>query len=235
MKRAKSIAVVTGAGRGIGREVVRSLVKDHGLQVLAIARTEEDLKSLQRECGEERVRVLALDLALENAVSEVVNAVGEDSIGVLVNNAGTLLTRTMGQWTSKDLAHVLMVNAAVPFLLAQALASGMEASGDAHVVNIGSMGGFQGSVKFPGLAGYSGSKAALACLTECLAEEWKGSNIRCNCLCLGAVDTEMLRAAFPGYRAPVDAASMGAYIARFAVEGHKLFNRKVLPVSMSTP
>lgn len=97
------------------------------------------------------------------------------------------------------------------------------------------MGGFQDSIKFQGLAAYSASKAALACMAQCLAEEFKDRGIRSNCLALGAADTDMLRAAFPGFKAPVSAETMGIYVARFALEGHKLFNGKVLPVSSSTP
>jgi NAD(P)-dependent dehydrogenase (short-subunit alcohol dehydrogenase family) len=103
------------------------------------------------------------------------------------------------------------------------------------MVNISSMGGLQGSAKFPGLAFYSASKAALAVLTECLAEEFKGENIFVNCLALGAVQTEMLNEAFPGYKAPVSAGEMAKWIADFSLTGHKYFNGKILPVSLSTP
>lgn len=97
------------------------------------------------------------------------------------------------------------------------------------------MGGFQGSAKFPGLSAYSSSKAALACLTECLAEEFKDKNIAFNCLALGAVQTEMLNEAFPGYKAPLNASDMAAYIANFSINGHQYFNGKIIPVSLSTP
>lgn len=104
-----------------------------------------------------------------------------------------------------------------------------------HVVNIGSMGGYQGSSKFAGLSAYSASKGALAILSECLAEELKDKNVKCNCLCLGAVDTDMLQMAFPNYKAPTTSDEMGQFIADFALNGHKYFNGKVLPVSIMTP
>lgn len=72
-------------------------------------------------------------------------------------------------------------------------------------------------------------------MSECLAEEWKDTTVRCNCLCLGAVDTDMLREAFPGYVAPVSVGTMGGYIAAFLLDGHNLLNGKVLPLSLSTP
>lgn len=102
----------------------------------------------------------------------------------------------------------------------------------AHIINIGSFGGFQGSSKFSGLAAYSSSKAALANLTECLAEEFKNKNISVNCLALGAVETEMFREAFPGNSAPVNAATMAEFIAWFVVNGSKFFNGKILPVTL---
>jgi NAD(P)-dependent dehydrogenase (short-subunit alcohol dehydrogenase family) len=97
------------------------------------------------------------------------------------------------------------------------------------------MGGFQGSMKFKGLSYYSASKAALACLSECLALEFSESRISVNCLALGAVQTEMLEEAFPGYKAPVDACGMADFISYFAINGHKFFNGKILPVAVNTP
>jgi NAD(P)-dependent dehydrogenase (short-subunit alcohol dehydrogenase family) len=105
----------------------------------------------------------------------------------------------------------------------------------AHILNIGSMGGFQGSAKFPGLSAYSASKAALHTLTECLAQELLENEVKVNCLALGSAQTEMLEKAFPGYESPVMAFEMGKYIADFAITGQKFFNGKVLPVAMSTP
>ncbi len=104
-----------------------------------------------------------------------------------------------------------------------------------HIVNISSMGGFQGSSKYKGLSYYSASKAAIACLTECLAREFKEMGISVNCLALGSVQTEMLNEAFPGYKAPVSAEEMGEFIAEFALKGNKFFNGKILPVAVTNP
>jgi NAD(P)-dependent dehydrogenase (short-subunit alcohol dehydrogenase family) len=104
-----------------------------------------------------------------------------------------------------------------------------------HIVNIGSMGGYQGSVKFPGLSAYSASKAALHTLTECLALELNDLEIKVNCLAIGSAQTEMLETAFPGYQSPVMAFEMGKYIADFAITGHRFYNGKVLPVASTTP
>lgn len=104
-----------------------------------------------------------------------------------------------------------------------------------HIVNISSMGGFQGSVKFSGLSAYSTSKAALVSFTELFAEEFKESKIKMNCLCLGAVQTEMLTQAFPGYEAPIKADEMAEYICDFAQHAQRFMNGKIIPVSLSTP
>ena len=104
-----------------------------------------------------------------------------------------------------------------------------------HILHISSMGGFQGSDKFPGLSAYSTTKGALATLTECLAVELTEQNIQVNCLCLGAVQTEMLNQAFPGIQAPVHAEQMGEHIASFAIHGNKFYNGKVLPVALNNP
>jgi NAD(P)-dependent dehydrogenase (short-subunit alcohol dehydrogenase family) len=97
------------------------------------------------------------------------------------------------------------------------------------------MGGFQGSAKYKGLSYYSASKAALACLSECLSTEFMDSGISVNCLALGAVRTEMLDEAFPGYKAPVDAEEMAEFISNFALNGHKFINGKIIPVAVNNP
>ena len=106
---------------------------------------------------------------------------------------------------------------------------------DAHIVNISSMGGFQGSAKFPGLTVYSSSKAAMCGFTEVFAEEYKDSPIRMNCLCLGAVQTAMLEKAFPGYEAKIQPSEMAAYIYEFALNKDRSLSGQIVPVSLTSP
>lgn len=229
------LIIVTGASQGIGRAIARSLVVDHGRHVLAVARNEQALQALAAELGNDRLETLALDLELPDAPGQVVQRVAGRRVAGLVNNAGLLIRRPFGEWTAADAARLFHVNATVPFLLAQALAPQLDGDPPGHVVNISSMGGYQDSAKFPSLAFYSAAKAALACLSQCLAEEFRERGIRSNCLALGAVDTAMLRAAFPGYAAPVTPETMGAYAAVFVLEGHNVYNGRVLPVALGTP
>ncbi len=156
-----------------------------------------------------------------------------DKIDILVNNAGLLINKPFTLLSKSDMNSIFNVNFFGVALLIQNLLPKMNTN--SHIVNIGSMGGFQGSSKFPGLSIYSASKAALANLSECLAEELKEQKISVNCLSIGAVQTEMLESAFPGYQAPLKAEEMASYIVDFSKNGHKFFNGKILPVSLSTP
>ncbi len=104
-----------------------------------------------------------------------------------------------------------------------------------HVVTISSMGGVQGSLKFPGLSAYSSSKGAVITLTELWAEEFKETGPSFNVLAIGAVQTEMLEEAFPGYEAPITAEDMAYYIMDFALNGQRYYNGKLLQVSSTTP
>ena len=133
----------------------------------------------------------------------------------------------------EELERVYRVNVQAVFRLTQLLMP--KFSDKAHILNISSVGGVQGSVKFPGLTAYSSSKAALVGLTECLAEEYKETDLSFNCLALGAVQTEMLEEAFPGYEAPTTAKDMAAYIFDFSLNGPKFYRGKILTVSKSTP
>ena len=226
-------AVITGASRGIGFDTALQMVKN-GYHVLALSRNENALKQLKKEAGE-NLDYLKYDLTETDCRTLIEKLEVYKKVDVLINNAGLLINKAFQEVSMQDWGSIFGVNLFGPARLIQLLRPYLEASGEAHIVNIGSMGGFQGSSKFPGLSVYSASKAALANLTECIAEEWKDKGIACNCLALGAVQTEMLVAAFPGFEPPMTSEKMGAYIAQFAANAHHFYNGKVLPVSASTP
>ncbi len=220
--------VITGASRGIGYELVKLFLAD-GHRVLAISRNEEKLNTLERKGAS----VLAFDLSLESyePIISAVSAFGH--IDILINNAGALVNKPFRELTNDDIKYVYNVNVFSIIKLTRDLMPSF--SGDAHIINISSVGGVQGSVKFPGLSVYSSSKGALTIITECLAEEFKETSYRFNTLALGAVQTEMLEEAFPGYKADVSPIQMANFIFKFAVEDGKLFNGKTVTVSSSTP
>lgn len=226
-----SAIVVTGAGKGIGFELVRNLAAS-GHEVIAVSRNLSALESLAIP----GVHCIGFDLSSGN-YQELHDAIASltDRVDILVNNAGMLLNKNFGEISLAEMHAVYSVNVFSVMQTIQALMPLMVAAKGSHVVNISSMGGFQGAAKFPGLSVYSSSKAALVCLTECLAEEFRNSSVKFNVLCLGAVQTEMLSAAFPGYTAPLKAVEMAEFIAGFCFQGSKVMNGKVLPVSLSTP
>lgn len=230
--------VVTGASSGLGFETVLELIRKTEHRVVAVSRNSEKLKrlleiakGLNPECT---LIPVSFDLTGDdiNLLEDfVLKSLG--TVDVLINNAGQLVNKPFLKTSEEELARMLHVNVMSHFKLSKALVPFMIRGG--HIVNIGSMGGVQGSVKFPGLSAYSTSKAALHVLTECMALELAEYNIRVNCLALGSVQTEMLEEAFPGYQSPVMAFEMGAYVADFALNASKFYNGKVIPLSVTTP
>ena len=220
--------VITGASRGIGFEMVKQFLSN-GHQVMAISRNQDKLLELE-QLG---ANILAFDLTAEDfaPVIDAVKSFGK--IDILINNAGALVNKPLSQMTNEDINYVYSVNVFSVIKLTRDLL--VHFNNEANIVNISSVGGVQGSVKFPGLSAYSSSKGAVSILTECLAEEFKESSLRFNALALGAVQTEMLQEAFPDYQANTSAAEMANYIYRFATQDGKLYNGKILTVSSSTP
>jgi NAD(P)-dependent dehydrogenase (short-subunit alcohol dehydrogenase family) len=224
--------VVCGTSRGIGKAILSYLSTDPELHVVALSRNVTELTDIYK--GNKHVTVLPFDLSLpvEAQLTEHFSEITE--VHGLINNAGYLEQGPTEKLCIEAYHRCMQTNFFGPVALIQWLFPRLNA-GKAHVVNISTMGAFQGSVKFPGLSAYAASKAAITNFTEVFAEEQKDTGIRMNCLCLGAVNTEMLRDAFPGYVAPVSAEEMGAYIAEFTLRSGLVFNGKILPVSSSTP
>ena len=222
--------IITGTSRGIGFELVQLFAKA-GHQVLALSRNEKPIQNLKLD----NVTAFPFDLNDNEAYKKVENFIDSDweQVDVLVNNAGALLNKPFSETSMEDFGNVYKTNVFGVAELTRVVLPFMEK--ESHVVTISSMGGVQGSMKFPGLAAYSSSKAAVITLTELLAEEYKESGISFNVLALGAVQTEMLEEAFPGYQAPTTALEMAEYIFDFSLNGNKYYNGKLLQVSNSTP
>ena len=230
--------IVTGASRGIGFELVKQYA-ELGHEVLAISRNATKLKQLKEECfhlnPNALVHTVDFDLTTDDFKTTLIPSICShfDQVDILINNAGALVNKPFLEINENDMEHVYNVNVFSVFKIIQGLLPYL--SDEAHVLNISSVGGLQGSVKFPGLSAYSSSKAALIALTECLAEEYKSTKWSFNCLALGAVQTEMLEEAFPGYKSSTSAKEMANYIRQFSIEGSRLFKGKILNVSKSTP
>ena len=227
----KKNIIITGTSRGIGFEIVR-LLGSSGHNVLALSRNAQPVNDLQLD----HVHALSFDLRSPESYQEVSDFVSSEwnsTVDVIIHNAGILINKPFVQTSMDDFIEVYQTNVFGLAELTRVLMPFIGKSG--HVLSISSMGGVQGSMKFPGLAAYSSSKGAVITLTELLAEEYKETGPSFNVLALGAVQTEMLAEAFPGYVAPVSAVEMAQYIADFALNGHKLYNGKLLQVSSSTP
>lgn len=222
--------IITGTSRGIGFELVQ-LFANAGHHVLALSRNEKPVQNLKTE----NVTCFSFDLNDNKAYENVESFINKEwkHVDVLINNAGTLLNKPFSETSMEDFENVYKTNVFGVAELTRVVLPFMKK--ESHVVTISSMGGVQGSMKFPGLAAYSSSKAAVITLTELLAEEYKESRISFNVLALGAVQTEMLEEAFPGYEAPTTALEMAKYILDFSLNGNKYYNGKLLQVSNSTP
>lgn len=222
--------IITGTSRGIGYELAQ-LFAENGHQVLALSRNDTPCYDLNID----NLTSLSCDLSNQEQIQEAVKFVKENwsQVDILINNSGLLINKPFEELSAKDFMDVYNVNVFGVVAMTQAIVPFMKKDG--HVVNISSMGGIQGSMKFPGLSAYSSAKGAVITLTEILAEEYKETGPSFNVLALGAVQTEMLKEAFPGYKAPLTAKEMAAYLMDFALTGNKFYNGKIMQVSSSTP
>lgn len=226
--------ILSGCSKGIGKALLIKLL-DNEHEVISISRSKTDLsghlKSSIIKWYEIEGDVLEAEVhsKLENLLSDWGHA------DVLINNAGLLVNKSFKEIDYLDYQKSFDVNFYGPLKLSQIAIPYLKKSKFANHINIGSIGGVQGSVKFPGLSVYSSSKGALSILTECLAEEYKESPIHFNCLALGAVQTEMLAKAFPGYDAPFSPEQMADYIMNFIEKSSFMMNGKIISVSASTP
>ena len=222
--------VITGSSRGIGFELTK-LFSDKGFKVFALSRNISIISNLKLP----NVVPYYLDISSEKSISKVVKLISKElkQVDVLINNAGNLINKPFSQTSFHDFESIYKVNVfGLAELVRQFIPYFCKSS---HVINISSIGGVAGSSKFSGLSAYSSSKGALNILTEMLCEEFKDSGPSFNCLALGAVQTEMLEEAFPGYQAQVSSLEMANYIYKFSLEGNKFFNGKIIPVSTSNP
>ena len=230
--------ILTGASSGIGCEITKILALNSDFKVIIIARSQDKLISLKEECHRlnPSSQIITIPFDLSNSdFTPLIESIKThiSSVNYLINNAGLLINKKIPETSYQDLFNTFNTNFFSVFKITQLLLPMF--TNPAHIVNVGSMGGFQGSLKFAGLAAYCSSKAALASYTECIAEEYKNSGIKINCLALGSVQTEMLNNALPGYKANVSAIDMASYIVDFTLNAHKFYNGKVLPVATNTP
>ena len=219
--------VVTGTSSGIGNEICIQAAKLN-YKVISISRNIEPLKGIN---GIDSYIVDITDKkSIKNFIDDLRNR--DLKIDILINNAGQLSNELFGETSYESFKQTFDVNVFGLAEITRSLIPFINKSG--HVINISSIGGVNGSKKFPGLSVYSSSKAAVIALTEVLAEEYsEGPSF--NVLALGAVQTKMLKDAFPDYEAQTKPGEMAKYIIDFAINGNNLFNGKLISVSNSNP
>ena len=224
--------IIIGGSTGIGKALVEEAAKEASNKIFAFARKDKLMRDNFRALNNVSTHHLDLEFFDEKKISDIIANIGP--IDILINNAGYLVKNSFNKLSHEDFLKSYQINVIGIMQCVQAAIPKMNPNGS-HIVNISSMGGFQGSVKFPGLSAYSTSKAALCSFTELFAEEYKDSGIKMNCLCLGAVQTEMLEEAFPGFKAPHSPEEMASFIYTFATTQGDFMNGKIIPVSQSTP
>ncbi len=224
--------IVTGASRGIGRALSLYLTLERNCDVLAISRDEEMLESLC-ESGKGHIHSIAADLTNRGSYIRIQEWISTHWLGeldVLINNAGALVSKPFREMDEQDFDLCVDVNYKSVYFFSQAMLSNLEKGKLKHILNIGSIGGVQGSSKFAGLSVYSSSKGALAILSECMAEELSIDEISVNCLALGSVQTEMLTMAFPGYKAQLESWEMGKMIGDISLDWAGKVSGKVVSI-----
>jgi len=213
------VAIITGAGRGIGRATALRFAKE-GAAVVCCSRTATQIAETARLISESggQVAAVAADVGNEDDVVRLFAALGafDRGLDVLVNNAATLVSKPFLDMSIEEWDAVLAVNLRGAFLCGQRAMQMMAKQGGGAIVNLGSLSGVANVEKFPGLSAYNVSKYGILGLTEIMAVEGKPYGIRVNAVSPGAVDTQMLRQAAPHLRTsttPDDIADTILYLA----------------------
>ncbi|MFW5644524.1 MAG: SDR family NAD(P)-dependent oxidoreductase [Bacteroidota bacterium] len=232
--------LITGASRGLGAALAKQFAANEGTELFLVSRNKQALARLKKEINHDfpctTVFSFGMDLEDEESISDLINEMQKKTrhLDIIINNAGRLIKKDFWDMGRLEINALFSVNYLAPALIIREAIPLLKRAENPHIVNISSMGGFQGSMKFAGLSHYSASKGAIAVLTECLAAEFKGE-ISVNCLAIGSVQTEMLEEAFPGYEAPLKPAEMAEYVCDFAINAHRYMNGKIVPVSLTNP
>ena len=183
---AGKVGIVTGGSRGIGRAIVERFLEE-GASVVAASRN-TPRKPLERH---ERLLFLTTDAVrssdVERLVSRCVDQFG--GLDILVNNAGIQLQKSIEATTEEEWDDILAVNVKSMFLCTRAAIPHMRRRGRGSIVNVGSYDGF---VADPNFTAYCASKGAVHAFTRAAAVDLGKDGIRCNVICPGYIETEML-------------------------------------------
>ena len=227
MNKLKKVVIITGAGNGIGLATTNNILSEFpNIKVIAIARNISKLKKISSK----NLQIIQADLLVD--MDKINKLIGKQKIDGLLNNAGILIKKPVENLRQKDFEIIYKTNVYVPFQLATSLLNNFTVN--SHILNIGSMGGFQNTIKFPEMVFYSSSKAALHCMSQCLAVDFEPKKINVNCLSIGSVETEMVKQAFPGFKPPITAKTISKFISWFLIHGQNFMNGQIIPVQLKS-
>ena len=221
------VAIITGAGRGVGRATAQLFARE-GAEVVVFSRTRSHLEETASEITRQGGHVLAIvgDVSREEDVDSLFQQV-KDTYGrvdILINCAGIVAVRPFVEMDTTTWDQVLDVNLRGTFLCCREAFRMMTIQRQGVIVNLSSLSGVKGVEKFPGLSAYNVSKAGVAGLTEILAVEGKPYNIRVCAVSPGAVDTDMLRQAAPHLKAGMTPQDMAEILLFLADDSGRMFS-----------
>lgn len=229
--------LIVGSSSGLGDAVVERLLLSVKASNLFMVSRKEGRYAFFSELAKKNkntIHYLSLDVNEKDYINELSNFINVDELDILYYNTGVLLNKSSLDGTDEEFDLLFHTNVRGFIRTVRSVHSKLSKSKRAQVLVSSSMGGFAGSTKFPGLSLYSSSKAAVANLVEVLAEEHKADGIIYNTLSFGAINTNMLKEAFPDYHCEVSGDEMASFVVSFLL-GPRLFNGKNLPVSITTP
>jgi NAD(P)-dependent dehydrogenase (short-subunit alcohol dehydrogenase family) len=221
------VAIITGAGRGVGRATALRFARE-GARVVLFSRTPAPLDDVAVEFARQGFPFLSVvgDVAREEDVlalfQEAMQTFGR--VDILVNCAGVVAVRPFAEMDAPTWDHILAVNLRGTFLCCREAFRIMVAQRSGVIVNLSSLSGVKGVEKFPGLSAYNVSKAGVASLTEILAVEGKPYNIRVCAVSPGAVDTEMLKQAAPHLKAGMTPEDLAEILLFMVDESGRMLN-----------
>lgn len=220
------VAIITGAGRGIGAACA-ALFAEQGAKVVLASRTESEIlavaASITSRHGPGRALTVKCDVSQEAEVQELFkrSLASFGPVDILVNNAGAIVVSPIESMTLESWEQVMSVNIRGTFLCSreafrQIRSASLVGPHKGAIINLSSLGGIRGTEKFKGMSAYVAAKFGIVGLTESLAVEGKELGIRVNCVAPGAVDTQMLREAAPFLKTettPLDVAKVIFFLA----------------------